>query len=225
MRRTAGETRHWGCCGLVGAIPKRHAQRLALILRRPARGLEGRGRVAAVASPVLRGFALWATHLRMRLERGCAGPPAPHPAAATFSPFYGEKGLSRDLSVPLQCLAWHVPSPRFYGERVRVRGNFGFHFLTSVCPPRTKTDLPHATIRRMSFQSRKAIASLDPLSGGVNRWTNGSSRRSSTRQPCASAMVRPAPPRNQCLTEIRPHREPSAHSVGAARSRRPGTHP
>ncbi|ANL45793.1 hypothetical protein AMC87_CH01067 [Rhizobium phaseoli] len=68
---------------LIAPHPGRHAQRSALILRCPARGLEGRGRVAAVASPVLRGSALWATRLRMRLERGRAmrlerGCAAPH---------------------------------------------------------------------------------------------------------------------------------------------------
>ncbi|RVU08061.1 hypothetical protein EOS93_25730 [Rhizobium sp. RMa-01] len=41
------------------------------------------------------------------------------------------KGGRRSLSVPRSALAWHVPSPRFYGERVRVRGSFSNKNATS----------------------------------------------------------------------------------------------
>jgi hypothetical protein len=155
----------------------------------PRRGLEGRGRVVPVASPVLRGFALRATHLRMRLERGRAGPRAPYPPAG-----------------------WR-------------------HCL------HTKTGLPYSTFRRMSCPSRKATASLDPLSGGVNRWTNGRPggrvHASHAHQPWFGQH----PLETNRLTEIRPYREPSAsrcNSVicrnqggadGPAGLRRPGTHP
>jgi len=33
-------------------------------------------------------------------------------------PANGAKGICRDLSIPTSALAWHVPSPRLYGERV-----------------------------------------------------------------------------------------------------------
>ena len=49
-------------------------------------------------------------------------PRAPHPAAATFSPLAGRRDMPRPLRSPPR-LAWHVPSPRLYGERVRVRGS------------------------------------------------------------------------------------------------------
>ncbi|MBB2835385.1 UNVERIFIED_ORG: hypothetical protein GGD51_005566 [Rhizobium esperanzae] len=57
---------------LIGPHPGRHPQTISPHPEVPRRGLEGRGRVASVASPVLRGFALRAAHLRMRLERGRA---------------------------------------------------------------------------------------------------------------------------------------------------------
>ncbi|RDJ14696.1 hypothetical protein B5K05_07575 [Rhizobium phaseoli] len=72
--------------------------------------------MAAVASPVLRGFALWATRLRMRLERGRAVPRAPHPAAATFSPHAGRRGqaaTSRSLTNVAQGTS---PRPVFTGR-------------------------------------------------------------------------------------------------------------
>ncbi|RFB97962.1 hypothetical protein B5K08_05265 [Rhizobium leguminosarum bv. trifolii] len=59
-------------------VGRRHAQRSALILRCPAGASKDEGGwlgchgIGKVASPVLRGSALRATHLRMRLERGHA---------------------------------------------------------------------------------------------------------------------------------------------------------
>ena len=57
--------------------------------------------------------------------------PAPHPAAATFSPLKrgeGDVALSylkvmQELVSGGKAYAEQIPSPRFNGERVRVRGN------------------------------------------------------------------------------------------------------
>ncbi|MBB2720606.1 UNVERIFIED_ORG: hypothetical protein GGD48_005893 [Rhizobium etli] len=73
----------------------RAAQRSVLILRCPAGASKDEGGWL-VASPVLRGSALWASHLRMRLERGRAiswreGVPCQPPSALPgISPTGGE---------------------------------------------------------------------------------------------------------------------------------------
>ncbi|AUW45344.1 hypothetical protein CUJ84_Chr005055 [Rhizobium leguminosarum] len=58
--------------------------------------------------------------LMLRRQRSAGEPLIRLPAP---SPRRRGEGDSRNLSVPLPPVAGHVPSPRFYGERVRVRGS------------------------------------------------------------------------------------------------------
>ncbi|MBB2670932.1 UNVERIFIED_ORG: hypothetical protein GGE44_000473 [Rhizobium esperanzae] len=107
----------------------------------PRRGLEGRGRVAPVASPVLRGFALWATHLRMRLERGGA--------------IRLERACRACHGTPQR--AWQAPRTTISPQEVPRRGLEGRGRVVPVASPVLRGFALWATHLRMRLERGRAI--------------------------------------------------------------------